>query len=146
MIKANELRLGNLITKHFENGKGEIELVTSRTIFDCHANPTGKFSYSGIPLTPEILKKCGAEEDTFWWGDGIEGFHIFTGLEDIERIDIKFGSEDNDRFDLDAVWIGQQDLVKVCQYLHQLQNLYFALSGKELNIDKTLLNFEVTYN
>lgn len=57
-MEAKELMLGNLINKHFEGGEGEQEIVTSRTIFDCQTNPTGKFTYTGIPLSDQLLQEC----------------------------------------------------------------------------------------
>lgn len=111
MIQANELRLGNWINKHFENNQGEYELVTSRTIFDCQANPTGKFTYTGIELSPEIL-------DNINWG-GYVKFNIgsYFKIDDVGHL---YYCNDYSGINIDNV--------------HQLQNLYFALTGKELNV------------
>jgi hypothetical protein len=29
---------------------------------------------------------------------------------------------------------GEMDILKICKYIHQLQNLYFALTGSELEV------------
>ena len=65
LLTGKDLRLGNYVYKHFEGGLGEVECVTARTIFDCQTNPTGKFSYSGIILNPDILWSAGFIKDGF---------------------------------------------------------------------------------
>lgn len=68
--------------------------------------------YEPIELTEEILLKCGFEYDgAFYFKDG-----IFLEYED-------------NSLRLDCM----SDSVNI-KYLHQLQNLYFALTNKELNV------------
>ena len=55
MIKANELRIGNLVI----NAKGENIIVDNITIGICFGLPK---TYKPIPLTEEILLKCGFEK------------------------------------------------------------------------------------
>ncbi len=79
-----------------------------------------------IPLTPEILEKAGFVKDDFWWGDGIEYYKLHP-------FDVRFGNEtDKNENELDTFFFGQEEMPVV--YLHQLQNLYFAIVGKELTI------------
>jgi len=130
MIKANELRIGNIISKHFEDGDGSIEVVTTRTIFDCQVNPTGKFSYSGILLTPEILEKCGfkkrRDEEYLFSIDLDKHISIVVNKDNFFPMLLQ-----------DAEFSGGELNVYSCNlinYLHQLQNLYFALTGEELEL------------
>ena len=74
----------------------------------------------GIPLTPEILEKCGfRRHDNYFNHDNFDGFHILR-YHDGECV-IELG----DQFHI---------LSAPFSFLHQLQNLYFALTGKELTI------------
>jgi hypothetical protein len=79
-----------------------------------------------IPLTPDILERCGFEK-----GAGNPNYHKlhppFFGV--ISEIDGAFR-------------IGGLDyLGRDVKYLHQLQNLYFALTGEELecNLDQVVI-------
>jgi hypothetical protein len=68
--------------------------------------------YEPIPLTPEILVKAGFENFEDGW------YSLFDFTWNI--------------YDKVLRWMGVQ--IK-CHDLHQLQNLYFALTGEELNIE-----------
>lgn len=113
MIKANELRLGNYFFDEDGNEKkiGYSDLV-SLTITVLHFNP--------IPLTPEILERCGFN----YWQDAIpkpywktkKGFPLYTTKDYFIVRDLT-----------------HTNMGKV-KYLHQLQNLYHALTGEELEI------------
>jgi hypothetical protein len=113
MVQANELRIGNWVNPEEPYQIWEIERDT------IYADPP-------IPLTPELLKKCGFEKSgefltlvipvgsekhyfsTILSGTGVK---IFTEFEPSEPISTEV------------------------TYLHQLQNLYFALTGSELSIN-----------
>ena len=69
--------------------------------------------YSEIKITPEIMLKCGFKK-------GAENFYMFGGLE----INID---------DMDDVIMDGFGHIEVT-WLHQLQNLYFALTNNELNV------------
>lgn len=74
---------------------------------------------SPIPLTPEILEKAGfkAKGSGFW------------NLEkDFCSLEVYINDKSITTFSYN--WE-----VAECQNLHQLQNLYFALTGEELNIE-----------
>lgn len=117
MVNANELRLGNWISyngKYYEVDEIWFDL-------DEGAYYTQDFNInfiSPIPLTEELLLKCGFERNKtykryFYNGISIskyegEKYFVFDGWR-FRAIDIK--------------------------YLHQLQNLYFILTGEELTIN-----------
>jgi hypothetical protein len=115
MIKANELRIGNWL---YDQGYYQITKID------------GDEDTEPIPLTPEILDKCGFAKydkrnyplyapitERYYRQNGVliaEGFSGSYSLRD----DIKGGSIYNCFF----------------KYLHELQNLHFAITGKELEI------------
>ena len=108
MIKTEELRIGNWV---LHDGKPvQVEKLEN----DGQINNNFAF-FDPIPLTEEILLKCGFEHG--FSGFKYEDFRA-SDMADNGVIQIEFGN----------VSIG-------IKYLHKLQNLYFALTGKELNID-----------
>jgi hypothetical protein len=127
MIKANECRTGNLI---FLGGKhvAKIIQINSEANTITTENPynrtiggmTGDNIYlpsgfaTGIPITPEWLKRCGFEDmGTYWQYNGEPGFVL---LKDKEGV----------------AYIGNPVRTYV-KTVHHLQNLYFALTeGVEL--------------
>ena len=112
-MKSNELRVGNWINYLGDNMKfNEIDLSNlfnpSIDMYDTDLEP--------IELTEEILLKCGFEK---------------TIVNTVIKAWLKFSfyltiRDDGDFF---YEWKGGNIQVK---YLHQLQNLYFALTGTEL--------------
>lgn len=150
MIKANELRIGNWLKPIFNgtNPKQEPIQVTGMFIVQCHrlelqeGGPNA--NHEPISLTPEILEECGfVEDDTFNIqfkgvakkavlkltiprpdGEPIPNDFELTSLWNIKDHDI--GCD----YTVNGFWAG----IKI-KYLHQLQNLYFALTGEELEIN-----------
>jgi len=129
MIQANELRMGNLVYKSLKSGQGRtvINPIGCQDIVRIFED-IGSFNYAPIPLTEDILIKCGFEHGV------------------IERsLSIELGNDTilYDDLSCDRMYIMQEmegerpDCMSIPQdikYLHQLQNLYFALTQKELTI------------
>jgi hypothetical protein len=109
MIKANELRVGSRVCI----GGVLITLDIELLIFILKEDGF-ETRCEGIPLTPERLKECGFE--IFPWGyvkKSSKGFGV--------RINLRsFNYE-----------VSGNNPVKI-QYIHQLQNLYFDLTGEEI--------------
>lgn len=102
---AHELRIGNWLTSDdnsFWKVDAEVIDVVGRR---------ADHLYAPIPLTPEMLEKCGFKvtitEHTY--GNGRVGIFFYVGL-------FTYG-------------------IAKGRYLHQLQNLYFALTGEELTVN-----------
>lgn len=119
MIKANELRVGNWVLFDIEE---VYEQITPRRLgFISQENGKGHcHPFKPIPLTEEILLKCGFMKHStnpFWF---IKKQICISLVGSIELI-----SWDMQIFKID---------LKV-ENLHQIQNLYFALTCKELNIE-----------
>jgi hypothetical protein len=113
-----ELRIGNwvrLMLNHSDYNEFPIELAD----FNLIANESRNHLYQPIPLTLEILEKCGfvitrisAHPNNIWT------LKFEEGIFELEQIKSFF-------------LCSSQYEVEV-KYLHQLQNLYFALTNEEL--------------
>jgi hypothetical protein len=134
-MKPSELRIGNwVLAKPLfgNNKKFEHLLVASpNEIFRCYNNSK---DFHPIPLTTEILEKCGFKK----WG-----------RDDMPRtLSYELGSmqifPSNTFCDFDGYGFlhyklpnpidGKDESARFkFKHLHQLQNLYYALTGEELN-------------
>ena len=140
-MDARELRIGNYIYDNEVGCKGEFRVCAGdiKTIDDDQK----EFDYLALPLTEEWLFKFGFEFkdlDTkkyptltygFYYGHEDTGFnlHLYEDSEEImEALNIE-GWSDGFYFVYDnwSVW-------RRINYVHQLQNLYFALYGEELEL------------
>jgi hypothetical protein len=134
MIKANELRIYNYVYDYYWcNTKRKycsdiikLKKIANTCVVCCKDDAERKeeqknrlvYRYDDIkpiPLTEELLLKC-------------------CGFEDVSEreCDYKYEKEGvciTDCFEL--LWYEQTPL----KYLHQIQNLYFALTGEELEIN-----------
>jgi hypothetical protein len=131
-MKANELRLGNLVL----NGGGNIKVITPQTISDFDNK---LIVLNPIPLTEEWLLKFGFEKSQEQWYT----IKYFTDCElATEQMAITYNLSSNRCAVFDA--IEETDIVNILSYpiytskkvlyVHQLQNLYFALTNEELTM------------
>lgn len=125
-MKITELRIGNLVTvggfgigkimginlEHPANGNCLVFKFTDGTYATVDFENAKQ-----IPLTEEWLLKFGFEKDNKWI------FHIklMKGYININGVFCLFEYKEN-----------HQNII----YVHQLQNLYFALTGNELELKK----------
>jgi hypothetical protein len=112
MVKASELMIGNLLKSNLTD-----------SYFKCTAEDILNIEKDNsvcdtIALTPEILDKCGFKKD-------------YSGLVLPDKMSLSFSV--TKEFGYLACW---QDkclhLPYNIKYLHQLQNLYYSLTGEEL--------------
>lgn len=133
-MKANELRIGNLVYFDF-NGKSDLHIIIPRDIHVMNLCEIGKEEsecYKPIPLTKEWLLKFRFELQ-YGFG-GIKRYYKDRYL--IENgISMFFDNGFSFRITTDAQNSTHASSVK---YVHQLQNLYFALTSKELEIKENL--------
>jgi hypothetical protein len=120
-IKKSELRIGNWIQSENHNRQKVIIQVNDGFCIDFAQRNNG----NPLPLTEEWLIKFGFEKPAHSWNGDI--FHLTEW----------------DEFPLN--WAVAMDkngaiLVLKLKYVHQLQNLYFALTGVELEIKETTNN------
>ncbi len=117
-MNANELRIGNFVSLFRTYEIVQIQLTQTRFIMVLN----GEYEAEPIPLTEEWLVKFGFfRTDKF----GLEkeyqnGSHV-----------IIFKHEEHDVF---VVEIYECPICIDIKHIHQLQNLYFALTGEELTI------------
>lgn len=138
MIDAKELRIGNLVNFSYKYKKQNVYRsckvlaikLDGVALDDIHGVLAVGFddSVSPILLTPEILvDACGFEKDKsneFWNFYSLKnGWYIGEALHNEPSAAVKTGY---------YYW---GDDYHEMQYLHQLQNLYYALTGIELSID-----------
>jgi len=131
-MEAKELRIGNYVIvdnpKHHPSLKKEVSVITSvseesvgiQCDVELHYYDIGQrlVFIKPIPLTEEWLIKFGFvyDENTGFFRSVVFG-----------RIYI-----DNGRHTF--CFCNKNGILKVVEYVHQLQNLYFALTGEELEI------------
>lgn len=119
-IQANEIRIGNLFLHTNENGTFNVvvkEVLESgiNTHFNNGTWFIGLDNICPIPLTEEILIKAGFESH----------YHGFIRNERI------FIEETLNGWNIGFFGITMREI----DYLHELQNLIFALTGEEIKID-----------
>jgi hypothetical protein len=139
MIKANELRIGNVVINPHTK-----EICTVRGIKPNYKQTrnrsNGEFFYwldvekydgmnvtvdlfSGIPITEDWLVRLGLEKSHGMWSryfqESNPGFFYLELFE-------------NGKFHLTNTDYGKSSVA--IEYVHQLQNLYFAITGEELTL------------
>lgn len=115
-MDCKELRIGNIVS--FLGTKVKVKTIEPDT--------NVIKMYEPIPLTEEILLKCGFEKR-----QESEAFYYFGYGENPMTRDwmlcLKYFKDDNKFFYLNGYF-------KII-YVHQIQNLYFALTNEELIIN-----------
>jgi len=145
MLKANELRIGNFIFWNSKLSSPEISFLTfpvevtsilpgtigyispgiehrsesfEDDILQTQTTHKPLEEFEPILLTPDILEKCGFEN--------IDANDQYSSYKK-ESLTIRIMAGNSTRAKI-------SDCEFVCQYLHQLQNLYFDLTGEELEV------------
>lgn len=114
-MKITDIRIGNLITYQDENETTEPIIIKVGVSDIVLMNENFKsVKYEPIELTEDWLVKVGFDKK----GDGEYYLSYYTIVIDDEI----------------TLWQGYCRLC-VFKYLHQLQNLYFSLTGEELNYE-----------
>lgn len=127
-MKANELRIGNYVSPF--NRNDEHQMVMQVSANNIKLTEMGKVSVDdifGIPLTEEWIIKFGFEYD-------IHNLEYSRAILDETLITY---SQKNGIFLESRVCChecgGYMEYVEI-KHVHQLQNLYYALTGEELTI------------
>jgi hypothetical protein len=114
MIQANELRRNNLV--NYKKNINKISSISEAFVmlesYECCSALVGYEDVKPIPITKEWLLKFGFKDALNYFK--IKHFRIIM-LED--------------RYFFDNIPLTE------IKYIHQLQNLYFALTGKELKLN-----------
>lgn len=121
-MKANELRIGNWVEQPNDGVTrvtailNDLQIKTETGYIDKYCRP--------IPLTEEWLLKFGfTYDEVFGWSFSDEKIYfILNYYQPNNRVVLETDEE--------SVITVPQDI----SYVHQLQNLYFALTGQELEL------------
>jgi len=118
-MKASELRIGNWFKEDIL--EQTFAQITAEQILDFYDDPLDDF-YKSTPLTEEWLLKFGFKYQKTYNNYAVKAGDYFNSVK-------QDGEE----------WIYSNDESNACcyelrsiKYVHQLQNLYFALTGEEL--------------
>jgi hypothetical protein len=130
MINKNELRYGNLVytwDTDYEYGPGnqflqQVEEVR-KNVVEFKTSHAAYYEIEPIPLTVEWMAKLGFE-----WNATDKRYYIQIG----NILYLEFDT-DFDCFIAPESWAGSCPWNNV-KHVHQLQNLYFNLTGNELEI------------
>jgi len=135
-MNAKQLQIGNLL------GYLEVDLDSGSEIvknYPCTLNDIAEIErgnvcgrYSEVTITNELLEKFGFEEE-----DRMYGWKLKCGEYTIEvKINAFSGTLNHD-----PKWVvsiltgyGSQPVTVIKKYIHELRNLYSALSNEELQI------------
>ena len=132
-MNATELRIGNLVELT------NIEYGTNKTPYEIDIDDFNdlyhkRIKINPIPITPEWLERAGFSKrlinNKFY-----EYFIDATPLNYKNDYVIKWWDTDFDRKINFAPVLSGTVHAFPCDYIHQLQNLYFALTGKELEFN-----------
>ena len=128
MISCYELRLGNrvLVDKNLQ----QVSMITGTAVFtsdaeEGHEQVASEYRFEQIepvPLTDHVLKQCG-----FIYHDYFKFWQLKTGITSEMDIDS----------DYDVIDFMRRPIIKKMTSLHQLQNVYFMLKGRELTLYDT---------
>ncbi|UXO94105.1 hypothetical protein Pan5_63 [Pseudanabaena phage Pan5] len=120
-MKPNEVRIDNCVMGYLDKKPVKVDWLVIKHLWDGNIQSLydPKPVYEPIPLTPEILEKCGFEDDD---SDFLKNINERTCI----HINISLGRTVLESYDGIII-------IPMCEYLHQLQNLFHALTGEELN-------------
>lgn len=119
-INHNEVRVGNYVNLHRKYIDPKIIVERISEGHSIHLIGCGEWIATGITLTERILLKCGLERASEF------GHQAFWINKDWKIYYCAFN--EGARF-IDRGWISNMP------YLHQLQNLYYSLTGEELEVN-----------
>ena len=147
-LSANELRIGNFVNVLMYKCDGyeiyQISEIRKYAISDVNDLSFQYESVEPIPLTEEWLLKFGFEKcntsriitsyskSISWSGGDYKTISVCPDLGN-QYIYLRHGELNGSRDDDNLICIFNGD-VNGALYVHGLQNLYFALNGKELTI------------
>lgn len=128
MIKSNELRIGN-----YGLSGGQELMITAKGILYLQ---DGEMEFEPIPLTEQWLLKFGFKKVVY--NSDEEGYGTDYHLKCSNGVFMCYA----DDFSL-GLYTSEYDMInglavipnwEMTKHVHQLQNLYFALTGEELTI------------
>jgi hypothetical protein len=139
-MKASELRIGNFVSDFHASESYYSEVIELKKNRCYYGNFHSVYSdLKPIPLTEEWHNKLGIQKN------GFLSFEYILPKKNNMDIRVIFQGDyvclrqsKNSHFPMadDVVVIWNKDLTKRDMFVHEWQNLYFALTGEELTIEK----------
>jgi hypothetical protein len=144
-MKANELRIGNWIkyttdkelTRRYHNTLAQVDIDI---LMDVEHFIKSKW-FAPLPLTPEILEKCGFIKTSY--SNHKSNPYISQEIRDLDFFDHRFNNmvlsgvgRPIEFYEVEycPLDIEERTYIAKLNHLHQLQNLYYALTNQELEI------------
>lgn len=136
-IQASELRLNNWATTIHNDKPTRVRKLSQQVVKDGTIYTISVFENSfhyrpehiyAIPLTEEILLKAGFKKYSY-----VEGFKYFIQIAKFAFL--SFWIDRGAGVISELIEVNEHDFETPCQYVHQLQNLYYCLTGTELIIE-----------
>jgi hypothetical protein len=116
-MQATELRIGNLVNKSYS----ETHFVpVNVTLWDINNIRNNDEVYTPIPLTEDWLLKLGFKMEEFAFTQGKPFRRYKLGP-------LCYGTSN-------GTWSYYSQVIRGIEYVHQLQNLFFCLTGEELEV------------
>lgn len=127
-MKAEEVRIGNLLWNPY--GKQPEAVYSIRPVQALNTNHEINEEhpdfFQPIPLTEEWLVKFGFVDNSYG--------RFYKYIDNEFYITVSFKDYAHTQLSEHPVEVNDYSLPLDCKYVHQLQNLYFALTGEELTI------------
>lgn len=121
MIKANELRVGNIFSLHTQDGYcGDIKLKAEGILLAQNDEKFFNDTHCPYKLTEEWLIKFGF----------FEKFKSASNRWNIKSFELHDPCDENDKLTGRFIY----DWTIYIEYVHQLQNIYFFVTGEELTL------------
>lgn len=131
-MKANELRIGNII--HYNGNKKEIGVISKIA-----KSVVPNIDYVGIDGRQDINYQCKHIKPIPLTEEWLKKFGFFI-VETNKCVD---AFKENFRYSIQQVdnsnqwfWCDGETVITNLEFIHQLQNLYFTLTNKELKLTK----------
>jgi hypothetical protein len=136
-MKTNELRIGNLVMHYNDlcTVIGYYENIFRAKNVNKTEFKSNVFNLQPIPLTEEWLLKFGFEKGNHNW------FRLYFNSDNLDDSDCFTYNIDSKMLCLESFYDGEKkgsiQLLSLGEkHVHQLQNLYFALTNEELTISE----------
>jgi len=128
-MEAKELRIGNVVLLDTGHVLPAPHRIVALDIVDIFKGLPTNITIEPIPLTPEVLQKCGFKSNSRCW------FLQFKREHDIIDCAVWVSRLEEDPigmycFGFDSAMHSVP--MNNIYYLHQVQNMYFAITGEEL--------------
>ncbi len=127
-MKASDLRVGSILNVSLKSGQGRTleSAIRIHDLVNIYEN-SGSFNYEPIPLTEEWLLKFGFTND---YESMFRKCFVLTTQEMAFVYNLSKQEKELSTFEIKGLNINLERV----NHVHQLQNLYFALTGEELTI------------